>query len=68
MRRREGDAGYVPLDLLVAFLIVVIGFAVLLGGISLAGALTVRQAERVQLMIEQRNADAKETGIVFQRK
>ncbi len=67
MSRREREAGYILLDVLVALLIVIIGFAVFLGGISLAGSLTVRQARRVEGMIEQRNADARDQIIVFQK-
>lgn len=67
MNRPEGDAGYVLLDVLVALLIVAIGFAAFLGGISLAGSLTVRQTQRVEKMIEQRNSDAKEQRVVFGR-
>lgn len=67
MSRRRGEAGYILLDVLVALFIVVIGFAVFLGGISLAGSLTVRQAQRVLGMIEQRNADARDQAVVFQK-
>lgn len=67
MNGRGRDGGYILLDVLVALLIVVIGFAVFLGGISLAGSLTVRQAQRVLGMIEQRNADARDQAVVFQK-
>jgi len=63
---REREAGYILLDVLAALLIVLIGFAVFLGGISLAASLSVRQAQKVQKMIEQRNVDAKDQTTLFQ--
>jgi hypothetical protein len=51
----------------VALFIVMIGFAVFLSGISLAASLSVRQNARVQSMIEERNAHAKEQMVLFQK-
>ena len=54
--RREG--GYILLDALIALFIVLAGLGVSLGGISLAGRMTVRLEERVLRLIEERNAQA----------
>ncbi|MGA2480874.1 MAG: hypothetical protein ABSG63_19180 [Spirochaetia bacterium] len=62
-----GEQGYILLDVLVALLVVTIGFGVFLGGMSLAGALSVRQKARVECLIGQRNADAAEQKILFQK-
>jgi hypothetical protein len=65
--KRAAEQGYILLDLVITLFIVMIGFAVFLGGISLAGSLSVRQNARVQGMIEERNAHAKEHTVLFQR-
>ena len=52
---------------MVAVFIVMIGFAVFLGGISLAASLSARQNARVQSMIQQRNAHANEHTVLFQK-
>jgi len=65
--RRGADCGYILLDVVVALFIVMIGFAVFLSGISLAASLSVRQNARVQSMIEERNAHAKEQMVLFQK-
>jgi len=64
---RGAEEGYILLDVVVALFIVMIGFAVFLGGIGLAGSLCVRQNARVQSMIEQRNIHAKEHTVLFQK-
>ncbi len=70
--RRRGPArserGFVLLDALVALTIILIGFAVFLGGIGLAGSMTVKQSARVKSIIEQRNAHAADRTILFERK
>ena len=65
--KRGADQGYILLDVLVALVIVMIGFVVFTGGISLVALLSGRQNERVQGMIEQRNAHAKEHATLFQK-
>ena len=64
---RNRDAGFVLLDVLVALLIVAIGFAVFLGAIGLAGRAAARQAQRVETMIQQRNTNAKDQTVLFQK-
>ena len=64
-KREEG--GYILLDVLVALFIVLVGFVVVLGGMSLTWSLAAKQNARVQSMIQQRNADAKDHPVVFQK-
>lgn len=65
--RRRAEQGSILLDVMVAVFIVMIGFAVFLGGISLAASLSARQNARVQSMIQQRNAHANEHTVLFQK-
>jgi hypothetical protein len=64
---RGSEGGYILLDVVVALFIIMIGFAVFLGGIGLAGSLGARQNARVHSMIEQRNILAKEHTVLFQK-
>lgn len=64
-KREEG--GYILLDVLVALFIVLVGFVVVLGGMSLTWSLAAKQNARVQSMIQQRNTDAKDHPVVFQK-
>jgi hypothetical protein len=68
LRPRAAEAGYVLLDVLVALLIVLVGFAGVLGCMSATWSLAVKHNARVERMIEQRNADAKDHSVVFQKK
>jgi Tfp pilus assembly protein PilV len=65
--KRRNQAGYILLDVLVAVFIVLVGFTVVLGGMSLTWSLAVKQNARVQSMIQQRNTDAKDHSVVFQK-
>ena len=67
LKPHQRDGGYVLLDVLAALLIAAIGFVVVLGAMSLAGSAAVRQAQRVEHMIEQRNANAKNQAVLFQK-
>lgn len=67
-KRRAREGGYILLDVLVALFIILVGFAVLVGSISLAASMTVKQNARVLALIAQRNTDAKERTILFQHK
>jgi hypothetical protein len=68
LKQRVAEAGYVLLDVLVALLIVLIGFAGILGGMGATWTLAAQHNARVERMIEQRNADAKNHPVVFQKK
>lgn len=50
------DGGYVLLDALAALCIVLIGFAVFLGGLALAGRTARRGLDSAQEAVERRNA------------
>jgi hypothetical protein len=65
LSRRKGDRGYVLLDVLVALFIILLGFGVFLGGLSLAGRTTVRRDERVNRIIEQRNSHATDQAVLL---
>jgi hypothetical protein len=65
--RARGEEGSILLDVLVALFIVMVGFAVFLGGMSVAASLSVRQDERVRAMIEQRSGNAKASVVLFQK-
>lgn len=67
LNRSDRDAGFFLLDVLVALFIVLVGFSAFLTGISLAESLAIRQEARVQSMIVQRNADAADRALVFQK-
>lgn len=62
---RKADRGYILLDVLVALFIILLGFGVFLGGLSLAGRTTVRRDERVNRIIEQRNSHATDHAVLF---
>ena len=65
--RRRLEEGAIFLDVLVALFIVVVGFAVVIGGLGLAAALSARHDAQVQAMIEQRNVRAEEHTVVFRQ-
>ena len=58
LKRRRGERGYLLLDALIALSILVAGFGVGFGGLSLAGRMAAGQRDRVTRIIEERNADA----------
>jgi type II secretory pathway pseudopilin PulG len=64
--RDRRDAGFVLLDVLVTLLIVLIGFAVFLSSVSIAGKTAVARNQRVLSIVERRNADARDRVVVFQ--
>ena len=53
------------LDVVAAMAIALVGLTLVLGTISTLGRVTMRQAERVHAIIEQRNADAKDRTVTF---
>ena len=57
--------GFVLLDVVAAMAITVAGLTLVLGTISTLGRVTMRQAERVHAIIEQRNTDAKDRAVAF---
>ena len=57
--------GSVLLDVVAAMAIALAGLTLVLGTISTLGRVTMRQAERVHAIIEQRNADAKDRAVAF---
>ena len=61
MNRAAG--GYVLLDVIAALAVVLAGLTLVLGTISTLGRATIRQAERVHAVIEQRNTDAKDRTV-----
>jgi hypothetical protein len=64
-RGRRGEHGYILLDVLIAMCIALVGLAVFFGGLGVAARLAVVQGERVRLVVERRNADAKDRAIFF---
>ena len=64
-RGRCGERGYILLDVLIAMGIALVGLAVFFGGLNVAARLAAVQGERVQLVVERRNADAKDQAIFF---
>ena len=64
-RGRLGEHGYILLDVLIAMGIALVGLAVYFGGLSVASRLVVVQGERVRIVVERRNADAKDRPIFF---
>lgn len=67
LRISDPEAGSILLDVLVGVFIVMVGFPMILGGMSVAGSLAVTQNIRVESMIQQRNADAKNHQVLFQK-
>ena len=65
LRRRRGEHGYILLDVLIAMGIVLVGLAVVFGGLGVAARLAVVQGERVRLAVEARNEDAKDRPVFF---
>jgi competence protein ComGF len=57
---RNPESGWILLDVLVALLVVLIGFAIFLDALRIASSLTMRQGERVENLIGQRNENTKE--------
>jgi hypothetical protein len=55
----------VLLDAVAALVVVLAGFAIVLGALSTVGSATIRQAQRVRAIVEQRNADAKDRPVDF---
>jgi bifunctional N-acetylglucosamine-1-phosphate-uridyltransferase/glucosamine-1-phosphate-acetyltransferase GlmU-like protein len=55
----------VLLDVVAAMAIALAGLTLVLGTISTLGRVTLRQAERVRTIIEQRNTDAKDRTVAF---
>jgi hypothetical protein len=55
--------GYVLLDVIAALAVVLTGLVLVLGTIATLGRVTIRQAERVRVLIEQRNADAQDRAV-----
>ena len=64
-RGRRGERGYILLDVLIAMCIALVGLAVFFSGLAVATRLAVVQGERVRLVVERRNADAKDRAIHF---
>jgi hypothetical protein len=67
-RRHAREGGYFLLDVLAAIIIISIGFAAFLGGLSIAAGITTKQNARVASLIEERNTHAKERTVFFQGK
>jgi hypothetical protein len=65
--RQSGERGFILLDVLVTLFILMIGFAVFLGSVHLAGSIAVGLNDRVVGLLEQRSTDAKERVILFQQ-
>jgi hypothetical protein len=65
LKNRRGERGYILLDVLIAMGIALVGLAVFFGGLDVAARLAVVQGERVRLVVERRNADAKDRAIFF---
>ena len=63
----RAETGFILLDVLVALFIVLVGFAVVLGGMNLTMTLAAKQNARVQSMIEQRNAGAADHEVEFKK-
>jgi bifunctional N-acetylglucosamine-1-phosphate-uridyltransferase/glucosamine-1-phosphate-acetyltransferase GlmU-like protein len=57
--------GFVLLDVVAAMAIALAGLTLVLGTIATLGRVTMRQAERVHAIIEQRNTDAKDRAVAF---
>lgn len=57
--------GSVLLDVVAAMAIALAGLTLVLGTIATLGRVTMRQAERVHAIIEQRNTDAKDRAVAF---
>ncbi len=62
----RGSGGYILLDVLVTLLIVLIGFAVFLSSVGIAGRTAVARTKKVLAIVERRNADALDRAVVFQ--
>ncbi|MGO9307794.1 MAG: hypothetical protein ACLQDL_02075 [Spirochaetia bacterium] len=67
LRTSNAEAGSILLDVLVGVFIVMVGYPAILGGMSAALSLAMRQDARVERMIEQRNEDAKNHQVLFQK-
>ena len=65
LKNRQGERGYILLDVLIAMGIALVGLAVFFGGLHVAARLAVVQGERVRLIVERRNADEKDRAIFF---
>lgn len=63
--RRGKDSGYVLLDALAALFIVLIGFSVFLGSLTLAGRTAARRMEETLALIEKRNVHDRERAVSF---
>ncbi len=61
------EAGFILLDVLVGVVVATVGFATILGGMSVAVSQAAKQEARVESMIEQRSVDAKNHQVVFQK-
>ncbi len=64
---RRRDDGYILLDVLTALFIVLIGFAVLLGGIGIAESTAVSRHKKALVVIEEKNGRAREHVTLFTR-
>ncbi len=64
---RGRDDGYILLDVLTALFIVLIGFAVLMGGIGLAESTAASRHKKALVVIEEKNGRAREHVTLFTR-
>ncbi len=65
LKRGKADQGYILLDVLVGLFIILLGFGVFLGGLSLAGRTSLRRDQRLNAIIEQRNSHAADHAALF---
>jgi hypothetical protein len=66
LSRRKADRGYILLDVLVGLFIILLGFGVFLGGLSVSARTAARRDARVHAIIEQRNSHATDHTVLFQ--
>ncbi len=64
-RQKGAEGGYILLDVVVALFIILLGFGVFLGGVSLATRTAARREARVHAIIEARNTHAADHVVVF---
>ncbi len=67
-RPRDGEGGYILLDVIAGLCIIAIGFAVFLGSLSMAGNITSRQSAALDSLIQERSTHAQERNVFFSKK
>ncbi len=65
LSRRRADQGYILLDVLVGLFIILLGFGVFLGGLSLTARTALRRDQRVHAIIEARNSRAADHAVLI---